>query len=176
MKKGLLVCILIALMALSSCSMNQSLDSDLPENTPISESTETSLLTFDSPAVSFEAFEIDYAPDVWREIAMPEQYPYLESLEFPGCIFHTLYGSGNGPYGEEYYFSIDGQEFAYYLNAPQESSQEQTQESSQEILIYLRDPEQSGDIRWGFQVYSNFEDFEQCFDLVKGLLSTLRYD
>jgi hypothetical protein len=175
MKKGLLVRILITLIALSSCSINQSLDSDLPENSPIAESTETSLLTFDAPAVSFDAFEIDYDPDVWQEIKKPKSYSYLESLEYPGCIFQPLYGSGNGPYGEEYSFTLDGREFAYYLNTPNDSAINKSQQSKQEILIYYKDPDHNGDIRWGFQVYSDNEDVEQCFDLVKELLRTLRY-
>ena len=176
MKKCLIVCIFITLIMLSSCSINQSLDSDLPENSPIVASTETSLLTFNSPAVSFDAFEIDYDPAAWQEIKKPESYSYLESLEYPVCIFHTLYGSGKGPYGEEYYFEIDGQEFAYYLNTPNESAAEKSQRSTQEILIYYKDPDKNEEIRWGFQVYSDQNSVEQCFDLVKGLLSTLRYD
>ncbi len=174
MKKGLFACILIILVALPSCSMNQSLDSDLPENSPIAENTETILLTFDSPAVSFDAFEIDYDPSVWQKLKKPESYSYLESIELPGCIFHTLYGSGKGPYGEEYSFEIDGREFAYYLNTPNDSAAKKNQQTTQEILVYYKDPDQNGEILWGFQVYSDNKDVEQCFDLVKELLRTLR--
>lgn len=129
-------------------------------------------MTFKAPAVSFAAFEIDYDPDVWRQ----ERYekgsiPYLESINYPGCVFQPLLGSGNGPYGEESHFTIDGRGFTYYLNTSNENTVEK---SPQSILIYYKDPDQDFSIRWGFQIFSDYETVDQCFDLVQGLLGNLR--
>jgi len=84
-----------------------------------------------------------------------------------------LTSSGNGPYGEESHFTIDGREFTYYLNTPNENAAEK---SPQSILIYYKDPDQDFSIRWGFQISSDYETVDQCFDLVKGLLSNLRIE
>ena len=173
MNKNLFLFNLVALIMLSSCAINQSEKSNVTENAPTVPSKVNSLMTFKAPAVSFDAFEIDYDPDIWQERNEEGTIPYLESINYPGCVFHQLLGSGNGPYGEEYHFTIDGREFTYYLNNPNENAAEK---SPQSILIYYKDPDQDFSIRWGFQVSSEYETVDQCFDLVKGLLSNLRIE
>ena len=52
---------------LSSCAINPAGKSNVTENAPTVTVTVNSLMTFKAPAASFDAFEIDYDPDVWQE-------------------------------------------------------------------------------------------------------------
>lgn len=131
-------------------------------------------MTYTAPEISFSAFKIDYDPEQWQEKKVEgSTFHYLESVKVPSCIFQPLLGSGNGPYGEEFHFTIDEKKFTYYLNTPDDYRVEM---ESQEILIYYKDPNRDSSDSWGFQVFTDSRTVDQCFDLVKKLLSNLRID
>lgn len=171
MTKKLFLLTLFLLCGLSSCTINQTDIKKRVTETQTATVTVNNLKTFKAQAASFSAFELDYDPDVWELHNEIRKLPYLESRNYPGCVFHQLLGSGNGPFGPELEFTVNDRKFTYYLNIPIESDIEK---SHQGILIYYKDPHQDDSIIWGFQVFSENETIEQCFDLVKELLRNLR--
>lgn len=175
--KNLCTCVVLITLLLSACVPMQA-PTSTPDPTPTlelsvdnREMTKTKFLTYQAPGISFSSFEIDYDPEVWQEQKVEgSTFRYLESVQLPRCVFHDLLGSGNGPYGEEFHFTLDDRVFSYYLNTPDEYPVEK---SPQSILIYFKDPNQDFSIRWGFQVFSDYQTVDQCLGLVKGLLSNL---
>lgn len=170
-KSQIKICLTI-ILALTSCSVSQPQTQGAGGMATAANPTKTKFLTYKGPGISFSAFEVDYDPNIWVERQVEKStFRYLESVQLPRCVFHDLLGSGNGPYGEEFHFTLDEREFAYYLNTPNEYPGEKTRQS---ILIYYRDPDQDLSVRWGFQVFSDYQTVDQCLDLVKELLSNLR--
>ncbi|MFZ3151340.1 MAG: hypothetical protein WA116_06630 [Anaerolineaceae bacterium] len=166
--------IFLVLLLLASCSINHDETPRASEIAATGEMTSPKFLTYRAHGISFSAFEIDYDSEVWLEQKVEgSTFRYLESLQQPGCIFHDLAGSGNGPYGEEFQFTLDERKFTYYLNTPDDYPVEKTRQS---ILIYYKDPNRDSSDLWGFQVFSDYQTVDQCFDLVKELLSNLRIE
>ncbi len=173
MIKKHIVFALVLLFALSSCAYVQTDTKNKITITQIATEALSNLKTFKAEAASFSAFELAYDPDVWEQRSEMGKLSYLESRKYPGCVFHQLLGSGNGPFGPELDFTVNERKFTYYLNSPADSS---AMKSHQEILIYYKDPQQDDSILWGFQVFSEIKTVDQCFDLVKELLGNLKVE
>ncbi|MFZ3071506.1 MAG: hypothetical protein WA110_10350 [Anaerolineaceae bacterium] len=171
-KRHISICLVLLLLV--SCSVDNDETARPTEIAPTGGITTPKILTYKAPGISFSAFEIDYDPEAWQEQKVEgSTLRYLESVQQPGCIFQDLLGSGNGPYGEEFHFTIDGRKFTYYLNTPDDYPVEKAHQS---LLIYYKDPKPDSLESWGFQVFADSRMFDQCFDLVKELLKNLRLD